>query len=191
MPRALIVTEPPVAPEPFRLALLGIGYNVVDEIDDAQRLVKRAIAIEPDVIIVGTDSPSRNLLASAQALDEHAPYPLLLFTPDADREKIDAATASGVHSYVVDGFSARRLPALIAVAQARFKLVRGLKDDLRNVSAKLEERKLVDRAKGILMHSKHMSEDQAYTALRKLAMEKKQKLGAVAEQIITAARLLA
>ena len=69
MPRALIVTEPPVAPEPFRLALLGIGYNVVDEIDDAQRLVKRAIAIEPDVIIVGADSPSKNLLASAQALN--------------------------------------------------------------------------------------------------------------------------
>ena len=191
MPRALIVTEPPVAPEPFRLALLGIGYSVVDEIDDAQRLVKRAIAIEPDVIIAGTESPTKNLFAAANALDQHAPYPLLIFTPDAGREQIEAATKSGVHSYVVDGFSARRLPALIAVAQARFKLLRGLKDDLKNVSAKLEERKLIDRAKGILMHSKQMSEDQAYTALRTLAMEKKQKLGAVAEQIITAARLLA
>jgi response regulator NasT len=191
MPRVLIVTEPPVAPETFRLALLGIGYNVVDEIEDAQRLVKRAIAIEPDVIIVGTESPSKNLFAAASALDEHAPYPLLVFTPDADHNKIEQATASGVHSYIVDGFSARRLPAIIAVAQARFKLVRGLKDDLKNISAKLEERKLIDRAKGILMHSKQMSEDQAYSAMRKLAMEKKQKLGAVAEQIITAARLLA
>ena len=190
MPRVLIVTEPPVAPETFRLALLGIGYNVVDEIDNAQRLVKRAIAIEPDVIIVGTESPSKNLFAAASALDEHAPYPLLIFTPDADLEKIEQATAGGVHSYIVDGFSARRLPAIIAVAQARFKLVRGLKDDLKNISAKLEERKLIDRAKGILMHSKHMSEDQAYSAMRTLAMEKKQKLGAVAEQIITAARLL-
>lgn len=191
MPRALILTEPPVAPEPFRLALLGMGYSVVDEIEDSSRLVKRAIAIEPDVIVAGSESPSKALFASAQALDEHAPYPLLLFTPDADPEKIALATQSGVTSYIVDGFSARRLPTLITVAQARFKLVRGLKDDLKDVSAKLEERKLIDRAKGILMQTKHMSEDQAYTALRKLAMEKKQKLGAVAEQIITAARLLA
>lgn len=108
MPRVLIVTEPPVAPETFRLALPGIGYNAVDEIDDAQRLVKRAIAIEPDVIIAGTESSSKNLFAAASALDEHAPYPLLIFTPDADLEKIEPATAGGVHSYIVDGFSARR-----------------------------------------------------------------------------------
>ena len=191
MPRALIVTEPPAPPEPLRIGLLGLGYNVVDEIDDASRLVKRAIAIEPDVIFIVTESPSKALLAATEALNQHAPYPILVFSPDADAEKIELAIRSGVHSYIVDGFSARRLPALVAEARARFALVRELTDNLKNVSARLEERKLVDRAKGILMQSKHMTEEAAYTALRTLAMEKKQKLGAVAEQIITAARLLA
>lgn len=191
MPRALILAEPPAAPEPLRIGLLGLGYNVVDEIDDAARLLKRAVAIGPDAIFVVTESPSSALLAATLALQAHAPHLIIVFSTDDHADTIDLTIRSGVHSYIADGFSARRLPALLAEARARFHLVRQLADDLKNVSARLEERKLVDRAKGILMQSKHMSENDAYAALRSLAMEKKQKLGAVAEQIITAARLLA
>jgi len=191
MPRALIVTEPPAVPEPLRMGLLGLGYNVVDEVDDVSRLVKRATAVEPDMIFILTAKPSAALLAATAALDQHAPFPLLLYAQDPSADSIEKIVRSGVHACVTDGFSARRLPAVIAETRARFKLMRDLTGQLHDATARLEERKLIDRAKGILMQTKHMSEDAAYTALRSLAMEKKQKLGAVAEQIITAARLLA
>ena len=190
MPRALILFEPPAAPEPLRMGLLGLGYNVADELDDASRLLRRASAIEPDLILVTTAAPSAALFAATTALDQHAPAPVLVYAQNADAAVIERTIRSGVHTCVADGFSARRLPGLIAETRARFKLMRELTAQLHDATARLEERKLVDRAKGILMQSKNMSEDAAYTALRSLAMEKKQKLGAVAGQIITAARLL-
>ena len=114
----------------------------------------------------------------------------LVFATDADPQCIEQTIRHGVQSYIVDGFSARRLPALLAVARAHFALAQELKGRLHAVSSQLEERKLVDRAKGILMQSRQLSEEAAYAALRSLAMEKQLKLGAMAEQIITAARLL-
>ena len=191
MPRALILAESPAAPEPLRMGLLGLGYNVVDELDDASRLVRRASAVEPDIILITTGSPSGALLAAAMALDQHAPMPVLAYAQDADADRMEKMIRCGMHTCVVDGFSARRLPGLIAETHARFKLMRELTAQVRDANARLEERKLIDRAKGILMQSKNISEDAAYTALRSLAMERKQKIGAVAEQIITAARLLA
>ena len=172
------------------MGLLGLGYNVADEIDDATRLLRRASAIEPDLILVTTAAPSAALFAATTALDQHAPAPVLVYAKNADAAVIERTIRSGVHTCVADGFSARRLPCLIAETRARFRLMRELTTQLHDATARLEERKLVDRAKGILMQSKNMSEDAAYTALRSLAMEKKQKLGAVAAQIITTARLL-
>ena len=191
MPRTLIVTEPPAAPEPLRLALMAAGHSIVDEIDDVDRLLKRAVAIDPDLLVIASAAPSTALLAALGALDQVAPCTVLLYTADDDPRSIDAATAAGVDAYVVDGFSARRLPSVIAAARARYKRIRSLRENLAVATARLEERKLIDRAKGILMHSRNMSEDEAYGALRSLAMESKQKLGTIAEKIITAARLLA
>lgn len=191
MPRVLILSEPPATPEALRIGLLGQGYNVVDEIDDPARLLRRATAIEPDLILITSASPSAALLAATATLGQHAPHPVLLYSQNPDPALIEKAIRSGVHTCVSDGFSARRLPGLISETRARFKLMCELTAQLHDATARLEERKLVERAKGILMQSKNMSEEAAYSALRSLAMEKKQKLGFVAEQVITAARLLA
>ena len=118
MPRALIVTEAPVVPEPYRLGLLACGFSVVDEIDDPQRLVKRAVAIEPEVIVIASQTPSQKLFESTRALDTHAPHAVMLFTAAIDHASIDAAARAGVHAYIVDGFSARRLMVQIDVARA-------------------------------------------------------------------------
>jgi len=190
MPRALIVTEPPVSPEQYRLGLVASGYSVIDEIEEPQRLIKRAVAIEPEIIVIASRSPSTELFQATRALADHAPHTVMLFTDDTASASIQSAAESGVHAYIADGFSAARLPVQIEVARARFRVMRDLRSALASSEAKLEERKLVDRAKGILMHSRHMSEDQAYTSLRKLAMEKKLKLAAIAEQVITASKLL-
>ena len=133
MPRALILFEPPAAPEPLRMGLLGLGYNVADELDDASRLLRRASAIEPDLILVTTAAPSAALFAATTALDQHAPAPVLVYAQNADAAVIERTIRSGVHTCVADGFSARRLPGLIAETRARFKLMRELTAQLHDV----------------------------------------------------------
>jgi response regulator NasT len=191
MPRALILTEASITPEPLRLGLLAAGYSVIDEITEPQRLLKRASAIEPDIIVIGTAVPSQELFEALRALYENAPCPVAVYSSDASEASIEAASACGVQLWETEGYSGERLPAQLTAARARFKLVRGLRDALSEAEGKLEERKLVDRAKGILMQSRRMSENEAYSALRKLAMEKKLRMGAIAEQIINTAHLLA
>ena len=191
MPRALILTEAPATPEPLRLGLLAAGYSVIDEITEPQRLLKRASAIEPDIIVIATPAPSKLLFEALRALYDNAPCAVAVFTGDVSEASIELACACGVQAWESDHFSGERLPAQLAGARARFKLLRELRDALDEATGKLEERKLVDRAKGILMQSKRMSEHEAYSALRKLAMEKKLKMGAIAEQIINTAHLLA
>jgi response regulator NasT len=191
MPRALILTESPVAPEPLRLGLLAAGYSVADEISEPQRLLKRVAAIEPDVVVIGTGTPSHELLEALRVLHDNAPCAVAVYSNDASEATIEAAAACGVQAWETEGFSGERAPAQLSAARARFKQVMGLREALEEATSKLEERKLVDRAKGILMQSKRMSEHEAYSALRKLAMEKKLKIGAIAEQIINTAHLLA
>jgi len=191
MPRALILTEAPASPEPLRLGLLAGGYNVLDEINEPQRLLKRASAIEPDIVVIATDTPSPALFEALRVLYENAPCAVAVYTSNTAEASIEQAAACGVQAWETGGLSGERLPAQLAAARARFKLLRETRDALEEASSKLEERKLVDRAKGILMQSKRMSENEAYSALRKLAMEKKLKMGAIAEQIINTAHLLA
>jgi AmiR/NasT family two-component response regulator len=191
MARALLLTEPPVPPEPLRLGLLAAGYSVIDEITEPQRLLKRASAIEPDIVAVATEAPTGHLFEALRALYDNAPCAVVVYTCDTSTSNIEMAAACGVQSWETEGFSGERLAAQLTAARARFRLLRGVRDALRDATAKLEERKLVDRAKGILMQSKRMSENEAYTALRTLAMEKKLKIGAIAEQIINTAHLLA
>jgi response regulator NasT len=164
---------------------------VIDEITEPQRLLKRASAIEPDIIVIGSPVPSKELFESLRVLYESAPCAVAVFSEDASAASIEQACSYGVQLWETDGYSGERLPAQLTAACARFKLMRHLRDSLAEAEGKLEERKLVDRAKGILMQSRRMSENEAYSALRKLAMEKKLKIGAIAEQIINTAHLLA
>ena len=191
MPRALILTESPVLPEPLRLGLLAAGYSVVDEITEPQRLLKRVAAIEPDIVVIATGAPSPELFEALRVLHENAPSAVAVYCDDASEVAIEQAAACGVQAWETGGFSGGSAPAQLSAARARFKHLRALREALDEATSRLEERKLVDRAKGILMQSKRMSEHEAYAALRKLAMEKKLKIGAIAEQIINTAHLLA
>ena len=191
MPRALILTEEPASPEPLRLGLLAAGYSVIDEITEPQRLLKRASAIEPDIVVIATQTPSQALFDALRVLYDNAPCTVAVYTSDGSEASIELAAACGVQAWETGGLAGERLPAQLTAARARFKLLRETREALDEASSKLEERKLIDRAKGILMQSRRMSEHEAYSALRKLAMEKKLKMGAIAEQIINTAHLLA
>ena len=130
----------------------------------------------PDVVIIDLDSPSRDTLESLRSVQSSAPRPIVMFSQDDDGATIGRATRAGVSAYVVDGISGKRVRPIIDAAIERFQQYRALTAELEKTRALLEERKLVDKAKGILMHKRGMSEDEAYKAMRSLAMSSNKRL---------------
>lgn len=171
-------------------AFAACGYDVVSQTSDTQRLHEAVSAVSPDVIIIGTDSPSRDSLEDICSLSRNAPRPIVMFTHDGDSEKIREAIRSGVSAYVVDGLKSERIRHVVDVAMARFEAHQALRDEVEELQDKLAERKIVERAKGILMKKRNFGEEEAYRVLRKMAMDKNMKLVQVAEQLIEMANLL-
>lgn len=174
----------------LRLTLERLGYEVVAEIADPRLLHDEVLRLAPDAIIVDTNSPSRDTLENICMITESCPRPIVMFAHDAGRESIREAVRAGVNAYVVDGLSPERIAPIVETAMARFEAFQAVKDELAQTRSKLSERKLIERAKGILMKEKKLAEDDAYRMLRKLAMDKNLSLAAVAEQVVTVAKLL-
>src|SRR5262245_30775975 len=190
MLRIMLVDDTPGRAFYLRLVLERLGYAVVAEISDPRQLHDEALRLSPDVIIVDTDSPSRDTLENICMITERCPRPVVMFAQDAARESIREAVRAGVSAYVVDGLSPGRITPIVETAVARFEAFQTIKDELQETQTKLSERKLIDRAKGILMKEKRVSEEEAYRLLRKLAMDKSVSVGTVAEQVIAVAKLL-
>ncbi len=174
----------------LRLMLERLGYEVVAEVSNPRKLYDAVNQHAPDTIIVDTASPSRDTLEHLCMITESCPRPIVMFTQDAKRESIRQAVRAGVTAYVVDGLAAERIEPIIEAAHARFEAFQSVQTELAQTRSKLSERKLVERAKGILMTGRKMSEAQAYHALRKLAMDRSASMGTVAEQVIAVSRLL-
>lgn len=171
-------------------ALADSGYDVIAQTSGTQGLHGAVTAASPDLIIIGTDSPSRDSLEDICSLSKNAPRPIVMFTHDGDGEKIREAIRSGVSAYVVDGLRGERVSHVIDVAIAHFEAHQALKEEVEDLQTKLAERKIVERAKGILMQKKNYGEEEAYRILRKMAMDRNMKLVQVAEQLIEMANLL-
>ena len=190
MLRVMLVDDMPERSFYLRLTLERLGYEVVAEISNPGLLHDEVLRLAPDAIIVDTDSPSRDTLENICMITENCPRPIVMFAHDPDRQSIREAVRAGVNAYVVDGLSPERIAPIIETAVARFEAFQAVKDELAQTRTKLSERKLIERAKGILMKEKNLSEDAAYSMLRKLAMDKNLSLGALAEQVVTVAKLL-
>lgn len=166
------------------------GYRIIKLIesnDDASRYVE---SMQPDVLIFVSDEIDRMLLRQMRAVTEKRPTPIIVFTRDAQPDAIDAAVKAGATTYVVDCNDPERLGSLIGVAKARFNQQQSLQNELAQTKNALNERKIVEKAKGIIMKTKSVSEDQAYNALRKLAMNQNKRIGEIAGQVISAAEVL-
>jgi response regulator NasT len=170
--------------------LQAAGYDVVTAPSAALALPDQVAALEPDVIIIGTESPTRDVLEHIAVMTARAPRPIVLFTDDSAQATIESALKAGVSAYVVAGIQADRLQGILDVAIARFAQEQALREELQAAQTKLADRKVIDRAKGILMAQKHVSEEEAYRLLRKLAMDRNAKLLDVAQQVIDVAKLL-
>jgi len=167
-------------------ALEAEGYPVVARLSSRDDLRARIAELAPDVVIVDMSSPDRDVLEDMQRIAR----PILMFVDESDAESTRAAVRAGVSAYVVDGLRSRSVRPIVELAIARFEEHEALRRELREARLHLEERKLVDRAKGILMQRKGVGEDDAYRLLRKVAMDRQVKIADVARDLIALADLL-
>lgn len=190
MLRVLLFEESHDRAELVREGLARAGHDVVVTIGSALELLPAIERARPDVIVIDTESPSRDAIEHLCVVSQSSPRPIVMFASDDRSDAIREALRAGVSAYVVDGLDPARIRSIIEVAVARFEEFQGMREDLAEARLKLRERKLVERAKGLLMTQRGLGEDEAYHALRKLAMQKKLRLGEIAEQLIDAAELL-
>ena len=188
--RILLFEESRDRAELVREGLARAGHDVVVTIGSAMDLLPAIERARPDVIVIDTESPSRDAIEHLCVVTQSSPRPIVMFASDDRGDAIREALRAGVSAYIVDGIEPARVRAIIEVAVARFEEFQRMRGDLADAQAKLRERKLVERAKGLLMTQRGLAEDEAYHALRKLAMQKKQRLGEIAQQLIDAAELL-
>ena len=177
----------------LRRALEGLGHAIVAEIPGPQTLWNDVKQHDPDILILDTDTPGREMLEPLSLITASCPRPIVLFTHDARSDSIRDAVRAGVSAYEVnvgDGFAPERVAPILEAALARFDELQSVRAELAQTRNKLSERKLIDRAKGILMKEKKLPEEEAYRLLRKLAMDRSAPMGTVAEQVITYAKLL-
>jgi len=186
----LLVDDDPMRAAIVEPALREAGYEVVTVVDSATAMLAQVRARRPDVIIIDRDSPDRDTLEHVCMITRDDPRPIVMFTQDQDRTLMRAALEAGVSAYVVDGLSVERVRPIVEVALARFEQWQALRRELDQAQTNLAERKLIERAKGIVMKQRGCTEDEAYAMLRKLAMSRNQRLAQVAESVVTMAELL-
>jgi response regulator NasT len=188
--RIALVDEKPERSDDLQRALLEAGYEVVARLSGRDDLPACIASAAPDVIIVDMQSPDRDVFEDMQRLHQEEPRPILMFVDESDSESIHAAVRAGVSAYVVDWLESRSVRPIVEVAVARFAEFQALKSELEAARTSLADRKLIERAKGILMSRHRMSEDEAYHRLRRAAMDRNQKLADVARHVVEMAELL-
>ncbi len=174
----------------LRIGLLQNGYNVVAVLPADTFLYERLAQLQPDMIIVDAESEARDSLEHVVMATRDARRPIVLFTNDNDTSHVKDAVAAGVSAYIVAGLSPERIRPILDVAMARFEHEQGLRRELADARTELQDRKVIDRAKGLLMQRQNLNEQAAYERLRKAAMDKGLRLGEVAQRMLDAADLL-
>lgn len=188
--KVMIVDEDAERSRQLRGALTLAGYRVVAELRESIDLPDAVAGMKPHIVIVAADSPDRDTLEQISLTTKNAPRPVVMFTQDGAQDTIRAAMQAGVSAYVVDGLAPERLKPILDVACARFDAHQALSSKLADTERELAERKSVERAKGLLMERRGLSEDNAYKELRQLAMSTGKSLREVAETLIAAQHLL-
>jgi two-component system, response regulator / RNA-binding antiterminator len=190
MLRVMLVDNHLERTAPLKQSLTEAGYEVIAHLSDTANLHDEVQRLQPDIVIIDTESPSRDTLEHLIVMGQNAPRPIVMFTHDGDSEKIRAATRAGVSAYVVGGLPNERLKPVMDAALARFEEFKSLREELNLANAKLSERKVIEKAKGLLMKQRGIDEDAAYTLLRNMAMKQNIRLATLAEQVVQAAKLL-
>jgi response regulator NasT len=189
-PKIVIVDESPIRAAILEEGLREAGYVDVQHIRDMHNLLARIYALDPDVILIDLENPSRDILEQMFQVSRAVRRPVAMFVDQSDSESARASVDAGVSSYIVDGLKKERIKPILDLCISRFNAFSKLQDELERTKSALEDRKTIDRAKGIVMKLKGLTEEEAYVLLRSTAMREKKKIGDIAQSIITAAELL-
>lgn len=171
-------------------SLQEAGDNDIHVISEVSSLARRIRERAPDMVIVDLASPTRDVIEELTLATEPLDRPVAMFVDQSDDSVTKAAIEAGVSAYVVDDLRPERLRPVMSAAITRFNMFRRMRDELEETKRALEERKIIDRAKGLLMKARGLNEDEAYAILRKSAMDKGKKISEVATALVTAADLL-
>ena len=187
--KILVIDESDERAQVLLAGLEDAGYHHVQYLRDMSDLVPRIAAIDPDVILIDLENPSRDTLEQMFQISREVRRPTAVFVDETDRAMTDAAIDAGVSAYIVDGLKKERVNQIVDLTISRFNAFNRLQNELTEAKTALSERKIIERAKGILMRTRGMSEEEAYAALRKTAMNEKKRIVDIANSLVTADRI--
>ncbi len=190
MYKLMLVDSDPDRSRSLEDALLEAGYTHIIRVGQDDNLMSAVRKHQPDIIIIDMQSPDRDTLESLRSVNREMPKPIIFFAEQSDLDTTRAAINAGVSAYIVDDLPGKRLKSVLEVAIARFQEHQKLKEELEDYKARLQDRKDVDKAKGILMQHRNLNEEEAYQLLRKMAMDRNMKIGEAARNFIAAMALL-
>ena len=186
----LVIDDNAIRASIIEAGLREAGHTSVRVITDIEDVARRIGEIAPDVVIIDLENPNRDVLEHFFALSRTIKRPIAMFVDKSDPAEIEAAVDAGVSAYVVDGLRKDRIKPILDMAIVRFRAFSRLQGELEAARSELQGRKVIDKAKGILMSSRGLSEDAAYTLLRTTAMIQNRKIVEIAQAVVTAAELL-
>lgn len=185
-----IVDESSIRAAILEDGLREAGFTQVQRIAETHNLLARIYALDPDVILIDLENPSRDVLEQMFQMSRAVKRPVAMFVDQSDSASIQAAVDASVSAYIVDGLKKERVTSILDLCISRFNAFARLQSELDHAKDALEERKIIDRAKGILMKAKNLTEEKAYVLLRTTAMNENKKIIEIAQSVITAAELL-
>jgi response regulator NasT len=188
--KIVIVDENPTRAVVLEDALREAGHANVVRLAETSQLLARICAFDPDIVIIDLETPRRAVLEQMFEVSRAVKRPVAMFVEESDKAAIEAAVDAGVSAYIVGGLRKERIANIVDLCISRFNSFARLREELERARGALEERKVIDRAKGILMTAKNLTEDAAYGLLRKTAMNENKKIAEVAQSVVTAAGLL-
>ena len=189
-PKIVIVDESPIRAAILQEGLREAGFTQVVHISEMQSLLARIYAVDPEIILIDLENPSRDVLEAMFQVSRAVKRPIAMFVEQSDSASIKASVEAGVSAYIVDGLKKERIKPILDLCVSRFNAFAKLQEELERTKSQLEDRKVIERAKGILMKVKGLTEDEAYVLLRSTAMREKKKIGEIAQSIITASEML-
>jgi response regulator NasT len=188
--KIMIVDESPIRSAILIDGLRETGFVNVEHLSETGNLLMRIYAIDPDVILIDLENPNRDTLEQMFQMSRAVRRPVAMFVDHSDRASIQAAVDAGISAYIVGGLVKERITSILDLCISRFNAFSRLQTELDTAKGALAERKIIDRAKGVLMKAKGLSEEGAYTLLRKTAMHENKKIVDIAQALVTAAELL-
>lgn len=186
----LVIDENRIRASVIEAGLREAGYDNLTVVHEVTGITRRIVELEPDVIVIDLGNPNRDMLENMFQLSRAVKRPIAMFVDQSDQESIEAAVEAGVSAYVVDGLKRERVKPILGMAISRFNAFARMERELEEARSELENRKLIDRAKGILAATRGLSESEAYALLRTTAMNQNRKISEIAQSLITAAALL-